>query len=137
MSPTHAALPSATGEFGEKPELTFPDTAPPADLVVEVLTEGSGLVVEAGQTIEVNYLGQIWGGRIFDNSYDRGASIEFPIGMGVVIHGWDEGLVGRAIGSRVLLSIPPHDGYGPGGAPRAGIGGDDTLVFVVDIIGAH
>ncbi|MPV48720.1 FKBP-type peptidyl-prolyl cis-trans isomerase [Pseudactinotalea sp. HY160] len=137
MSESTPTLPSATGDFGDKPELTFPDAAPPEELVVEVLTAGSGLTVESGQTIEVNYFGQIWGGRVFDNSYDRGSSIEFPIGMGVVIHGWDAGLVGRAIGSRLLLSIPPHDGYGPGGAPRAGIGGDDTLVFVVDILGSH
>ncbi|QGH68711.1 FKBP-type peptidyl-prolyl cis-trans isomerase [Pseudactinotalea sp. HY158] len=137
MSESTPTLPSATGDFGDKPELTFPAAAPPEELVVEVLTAGSGLTVESGQTIEVNYFGQIWGGRVFDNSYDRGSSIEFPIGMGVVIHGWDAGLVGRAIGSRLLLSIPPHDGYGPGGAPRAGIGGDDTLVFVVDILGSH
>lgn len=129
-------LPTATGTFGDKPAITFPDSGAPADLVVEVLERGDGAIVEAGQTIEVNYLGQIWGGGIFDNSYDRGSSIEFPIGVGVVISGWDSGLVGQPIGSRVLVSIPPHEGYGPNGVPQAGIGGDDTLVFVVDILGA-
>lgn len=129
------ALPTATGGFGDKPVLTFPTSPAPGDLHVEVLHRGEGEVVEAGRTIEVNYLGQIWGGSIFDNSYDRGAAIEFPIGMGVVIAGWDSALVGQQVGSRVLVSIPPHEGYGPNGVPQAGIGGDDVLVFVVDILG--
>lgn len=128
-------LPAASGAFGDKPEISFPDSSAPADLVVEVLERGEGEIVEAGQTIEVNYLGQVWGGGIFDNSYDRGNTIEFPIGVGVVIGGWDTGLVGQQVGSRLLLSIPPHEGYGPNGAPQAGIGGDDVLVFVVDIVG--
>jgi len=55
----------------------------------------------------------------------------------MVIGGWDDGLVGKAIGSRVLLSIPPEHGYGPRGVPQAGIGGQDTLVFVVDIVGVE
>lgn len=130
-------LPTASGTFGDKPALSFPEGPAPGDLVVDVLERGEGAIVEAGQTIEVNYLGQVWGGDIFDNSYDRGATIEFPIGVGVVISGWDSGLVGKAIGSRVLLSIPPHEGYGPNGAPRAGIGGDDVLVFVTDIVDAR
>lgn len=131
------SLPSATGSFGDKPELTFPDTTPPADLAVEVLSQGDGEVVAAGQTIDVDYLGQVWGGRVFDNSYDRGSSIQFGIGIGQVISGWDNALVGQQVGSRVLISIPPHEGYGPGGNQRAGIGGQDTLVFVVDLKGAR
>ena len=65
----------------------------------------------------------------------RGSSISFPIGVGAVIGGWDEGLVGQQVGSRVLLSIPSHLGYGDRGVPQAGIKGGDTLVFVVDIVG--
>ncbi len=129
------ALPTATGGFGDKPVLTFPESPAPADLVVQILSRGTGEPVEAGQDIEVNYLGQSWGGGIFDNSYDRGESISFPIGVGAVIAGWDEGLVGQQVGSRVLLSIPSHLGYGDRGVPQAGIRGGDTLVFVVDILG--
>lgn len=129
-----ANLPTATGSFGEKPVITFPDGPPPADLQVQVLHQGTGSLVEAGDDLEANYLGQSWGGAVFDNSYDRGSSISFPIGVGAVIGGWDEGLVGQAIGSRVLLSIPSHLGYGDRGVPQAGIKGGDTLVFVVDII---
>lgn len=132
-----AALPEASGSFGDKPTLTFPDSAAPAELEVQVLSRGDGDLVEAGQDIEVNYLGQSWGGRVFDNSYDRGESISFPIGVGAVIAGWDEGLVGQQVGSRVLLSIPSHLGYGDRGVPQAGIRGGDTLVFVVDILGTH
>ncbi len=128
-------LPTATGSFGDKPTLTFPAEAAPADLEVHVLHRGTGDLVEAGQDIEVNYLGQSWGGSVFDNSYDRGESISFPIGVGAVIGGWDEGLVGQQVGSRVLLSIPSHLGYGDRGVPQAGIRGGDTLVFVVDILG--
>jgi peptidylprolyl isomerase len=130
-----ATLPEATGSFGEKPTLTFPDAAPSAEL--EVLVPGDGALVEAGDDLEVHYLGQSWAGGVFDNSYDRGSSISFPIGVGAVIGGWDEGLVGQPVGSRVLLSIPPHLGYGDRGVPQAGIAGGATLVFVVDIVGTH
>ncbi|HEX5331887.1 MAG TPA: FKBP-type peptidyl-prolyl cis-trans isomerase [Cellulomonas sp.] len=130
-----AQLPEATGSFGEKPTLTFPDASAPAELEVLVLSRGDGDLVEAGDDLVVHYLGQTWAGQVFDNSYDRGSSINFPIGVGAVIGGWDEGLVGQQIGSRVLLSIPPHLGYGDRGVPAAGIKGGDTLVFVVDIVG--
>lgn len=131
------ALPTASGSFGDKPTLTFPDAPPPDELAVQVLSPGEGPLVESGQTIEVNYYGEVWGGSMFDNSYDRGSSIEFPIGVGTVIAGWDNSLVGQPIGSRVLVAVPPHEGYGPRGVPQAGIGGDDTLVFVVDILNAR
>lgn len=130
-------LPTASGSFGDTPVLEFPDSGAPAALRVEVLEQGSGAAVAAGDTIVVNYHGQTWGGDVFDSSYRRGESISFPIGIGAVIAGWDKGLVGQTIGSRVLLSIPPADGYGSRGVPQAGIGGTDTLVFVVDIIGVE
>lgn len=132
-----STLPQASGTFGEKPVLSFPENSAPEELTVEVLEQGTGDEVRAGQNIDVHYLGQVWGGGIFDNSYDRRSSIQFPIGVGAVISGWDESLVGQQIGSRVLVSIPPHQGYGPNGNPGAGIRGTDTLVFVVDIIGAR
>ncbi|WP_454859889.1 FKBP-type peptidyl-prolyl cis-trans isomerase [Promicromonospora soli] len=127
-------LPTASGTFGDKPELTFPEGDAPAGLQVQVLAEGSGPVVESGRTIVVNYLGQTWAGHVFDNSYDRGTTIDFPIGVGAVIGGWDKGMVGQNVGSRLLLSIPPEHGYGARGVPQAGIGGGDTLVFVVDVV---
>lgn len=134
---TALTLPQISGDFGTKPSISFPGGAAPEGLVVRVLRPGSGAIVEPGQEIEVNYLGQIWDGQVFDNSFDRGQPLTFPIGVGMVIGGWDDGLVGQAIGSRLLLSIPPEHGYGPRGVPQAGIKGMDTLVFVVDILDAR
>lgn len=130
-------LPTASGTFGEKPSITFPEGSAPEDLAVRVLSEGEGDVVAAGDDIEVDYHGQTWGGRVFDSSFDRGAPVTFPIGVGAVIAGWDDALVGKNVGSRVLISIPPHLGYGERGMPQAGIRGTDTLVFVVDIRGTQ
>ena len=125
------------GDFGRKPALEFTGSGPSEDLLVEVLHEGDGPEVEPGDQIQCHYLGQVWGGDVFDNSYDRGQALAFQIGVGMVIRGWDDGLVGQKVGSRVLLSIPSEYGYGDRGVPQAGIGGGDTLVFVTDILGAH
>ncbi|WP_022867643.1 FKBP-type peptidyl-prolyl cis-trans isomerase [Schaalia vaccimaxillae] len=125
---------TVTGEFGRKPSLAF-ESVPSDELLVEVLHEGDGQVVEAGDTIHCHYLGQVFDGDVFDNSYDRGQALTFQIGVGMVIRGWDEGLLGHKVGSRVLLSIPSEYGYGDRGVPQAGIGGGDTLVFVTDILG--
>lgn len=128
-------LPTATGGIGEKPTLTFPATPPPS-LQRVVLTEGTGPEVVAGDWLSTNYLGQVWNGTVFDNSYDRGTPSAFQIGVGAVVPGWDVGLVGVKVGSRVLLSLPPADGYGSAGrAPD--IGGADTLVFVIDVLEAY
>ena len=109
---------------------------PSGKLQTGVLVEGEGEVVEKGQTIAVDYLGQVYGGKKpFDESYSS-QSASFPIGVGQVVKGWDQALVGQTIGSRVVLAIPPALGYGKGGNEQAGIKGTDTLYFVVDILGA-
>ncbi|WP_312347870.1 FKBP-type peptidyl-prolyl cis-trans isomerase [Actinomyces sp.] len=128
---------TVTGDFGRKPTLDFSGAEPSEDLLVEVLHEGDGQEVEPGDQIQCHYLGQVWNGGVFDNSYDRGQALAFQIGVGMVIRGWDDGLVGQKVGSRVLLSIPSEYGYGNRGVPQAGIGGGDTLVFVTDILGVH
>jgi peptidylprolyl isomerase len=126
-----------TESFGKKPTVTHRDGAPDTSLVTEVLSQGDGAEVKKGELLTANYLGQIWrDGKVFDNSYDRGAPSSFPIGVGGVITGWDEGLVGKKIGSRVLLSIPADKGYKAQGNTEAGIKGDDTLIFVVDLVSA-
>ncbi len=95
-------------------------------------------MVESGQDLTVHYTGVIYAsGEQFDSSWDRGEPSSFPIGVGGVIAGWDEGLVGQTVGSQVLLVIPPEQGYGADGNPDAGISGTDTLVFVVDILAAN
>jgi|SRR5690625_2846634 len=111
-------LPTATGSFGDKPTFTFPSDPASADLQVQILEQGDGAEVQTGQTIVVNYLGQVWDGGVFDNSYDRGTTILFPIGVGMVIAGWDQSLVGQKIGTRLLVSIPSELGYGERGFRR-------------------
>ena len=128
-------LPTASGAFGEKPTLTFPAGNPPATLQRVILSEGSGPVTAKGDWLITNYLGQVWNGEVFDNSYDRGTTSAFQIGTKAVVPGWDTALVGVPVGSRVMLSLPPADGYGPTGNEGAGIKGTDTLVFLIDVLG--
>jgi peptidylprolyl isomerase len=93
-------------------------------------------VVKKGQTIAVRYLGQVYRGKKpFDENY-TGDLLSPQIGVGGVVPGWDKTLVGKRVGSEVILAIPPKDGYGKAGSPNAGIKGTDTLYFVVDILGA-
>ncbi len=133
-----AGLPTVVLGADGAPTLTIPATDPSATLVTQPLIKGAGAVVTAGQTITVQYVGVIYGtSKVFDSSWKRGAPIDFAIGAGQVIPGWDEGLVGQTIGSQVLLVIPPDKGYGTQGSANAGISGTDTLVFVIDILGAY
>lgn len=131
------ALPKVTGGFGATPTVTYPSSGPPAGLHQKVLERGHGAVLAKGDLLVANYLGQIWRGKVFDSSFSRKQPIAVQIGMGQVIPGWDKTLVGARVGSRLLLVIPPADGYGSKGNSQAGISGTDTLVFVVDVLGAY
>ncbi len=123
------------GAFGSTPTVTVPDTAAPPKLTQQTLVQGKGAAVAAGDTLIANYVGETWASqKVFDSSFTRGAPAGFVIGKGRVIPGWDKTLVGQKLGSRVLLTIPPADGYGTGGNSQAGITGTDTLVFVVDLV---
>jgi peptidylprolyl isomerase len=132
-----------TGAFDTKPTLTFPASPAPKRLTEQTLVAGNGTPVAAGDTVVTNYVGEIWpttagsAPKVFDSSFARGAPAGFVIGTGTVIPGFDKTLVGKRIGTRVLLSIPPADGYGPSGNSQAGISGSDTLVFVVDLLAAY
>lgn len=120
------------------PKLTVPKSEAPAETQQATLIEGDGPVVEANQFITAHYHGVLWkDGSVFDSSWDRGTPADFLIGAGQVIPGWDKTLVGKKVGSRVVLVIPPKDGYGEQGNPNGGISGTDTLVFVVDILDAY
>jgi peptidylprolyl isomerase len=128
-------MPKVNAEFGAMPELEFPAPTAPAGLKALEVIEGDGPVVRKGDTVTVNYHGVVWGSeKPFDSSFNRHEPASFGIGVGQVIKGWDQTVVGHNVGSRLLLSIPPEYGYGSRGIPQAGIGGGDTLVFVVDII---
>lgn len=120
-----------------KPEVDFPGDTPPDDLVIEDISDGDGAEAEAGDTIEAHYVGVAWStGEEFDSSWDRGEPLRFQVGVGQVISGWDEGIVGMCAGGRRKLTIPPQMGYGANGAGSA-IGPNETLIFVVDLVSTN
>jgi peptidylprolyl isomerase len=120
-----------------KPLVQPHEGAPPADLVVEDLTVGSGPEARAGQVATVHYVGVSHStGEEFDASWNRGEPFQFSLGAGQVIAGWDQGVVGMKVGGRRKLVIPPHLGYGQRGAGRA-IKPGETLIFVVDLVGVR
>lgn len=149
-SPSNSATPSATPSpkitdgplpavtagtgFNQKPTVAKGTVTPSKDLAVKALIPGDGPVIASGDYIQVNYLGQIWDtAKVFDTSFGRGPYTNV-IGQGKVIPGWDQGMVGQKVKSRVMLAIPPALGYGSSGNAQAGIKGTDTLVFVVDVL---
>ena len=117
-----------------KPELDFPGDTPPADLVIEDLIPGSGPAVQAGQTVTTHYVGWAFStGEEFDASWNRGDPLSFRAGIGQVIRGWDQGLLGMQVGGRRKLTIPAHLAYGDRGAGGV-IAPGETLIFVVDLV---
>ena len=121
----------------DKPEIDFPDGPPPNELEVTELSEGDGTEATAGSTVSVHYVGVAHStGEEFDASYDRGAPLDFRLGVGQVISGWDQGVQGMKVGGRRRLVIPPHLGYGDRGAGGV-IKPGETLIFVVDLVDVH
>ena len=132
-------LPTVSAKTGTAPAVKIPTSNPPSKLVVKTLIKGSGPPVAKGQEVVTQYVGLNWRTRtVFDSSWSRGAPFGFEIGASPaqIIPGWDTGLVGVPVGSRVMLVIPPKDGYGSAGQSSVGIKGTDTLVFVVDVLDA-
>ena len=123
--------------MSSKPSVSIPSTNPPADLVIEDLTVGTGKEATKGTNVEVHYVGVAWStGKQFDASWDRNEAFEFRIGAGQVIAGWDQGVAGMKVGGRRSLTIPAHLGYGNQGAGGV-IKGGETLVFVVDLLNVN
>jgi peptidylprolyl isomerase len=117
-----------------RPEIDFPGDQPPTELVVEDITVGDGTEATAGSTVSAHYVGVAHStGEEFDASWNRGAPLDFRLGVGMVIAGWDQGIEGMKVGGRRRLAIPPHLGYGDRGAGAA-IKGGETLIFVVDLM---
>ena len=118
----------------EKPEVDFPAGEPPADLQVTDVWEGDGPEAKAGDTVSVHYVGVAFStGEEFDSSWSRGDPLEFRLGAGRVIAGWDQGLQGMRVGGRRQLVIPPDLAYGNRGAGRV-IRPGETLIFVCDLV---
>jgi peptidylprolyl isomerase len=122
----------------EKPEVEIPEGQSPSyQLELDDITVGDGEEAVAGRVVEVHYVGVSWSnGQEFDASWNRGDTFKFGLGKGQVIPGWDQGVAGMKVGGRRRITIPPQLGYGKRGAGGV-IGPDETLVFVVDLIGVR
>ncbi|MCE7082612.1 FKBP-type peptidyl-prolyl cis-trans isomerase [Streptomyces sp. ST2-7A] len=117
-----------------KPEVDFPGGEPPADLQITDVVQGDGPEAKAGDTVSVHYVGVSFGsGEEFDASWNRGRPLQFQLGAGQVIAGWDRGVQGMRVGGRRQLVIPPHLAYGDRGAGSA-IKPGETLIFVCDLV---
>jgi len=128
--------PGATAPARPKPQVKPPPGPPPKQLVTKDLVPGTGPPAKAGQSLTVNYVGVLYrGGKQFDASFDHGQPFTFTLGQGSVIPGWDRGLVGMRVGGRRELVVPPNLAYGAQGQPPT-IGPNQTLVFVIDLLGA-
>ncbi|MDA0644061.1 FKBP-type peptidyl-prolyl cis-trans isomerase [Nonomuraea ferruginea] len=123
---------------GAAPGVTIPDVAPPSGFAAAVLGRGTGPAVEAGRLLVVQYVAAAWSDRrIVTSTWERGRPEAFTIGDGSVIRGWNRALTGVPAGSRVAMVVPPDDGYGATGQPGLGIGPEETLVYVVDVLAAY
>ena len=118
-----------------KPLVTIPPSSPSTELMIEDLVVGSGSSVDVGDFLIMDYVGVSYStGLQFDASWDRGSPFPFELGAGRVIQGWDQGIVGMAVGGRRSLTIPPDLAYGENGSGSGSIGPNETLVFVVDLL---
>lgn len=118
----------------EKPEIDFPEGEAPKDLVIEEIQVGDGAEAKKGDRVSVHYVGVAFStGEEFDASWNRGSALQFQLGIGQVIAGWDQGVQGMKVGGRRKLTIPAHLAYGDRGAGSA-IAPGETLIFVCDLV---
>ena len=103
------------------------------ELKIDKYHEGTGAQAQAGKMVRVHYTGMLENGQKFDSSRDRGEPIEFPLGVGYVIQGWDQGIAQLRVGDKAKLTIPAHLGYGAAGVPGV-IPGGATLIFDVELV---
>lgn len=127
-----AGLPTVTPGTG-KPTVTIPASAAPSAMAAQTLIEGTGRKVEDGDTILARYVGYSWKtGELFDDGFATPTSEQ----LANLIPGWTKGLKGKTVGSRVLLVLPPADGF-PEGANNPPVEKGDTVVYVVDLLFAY
>ena len=117
-----------------RPEVDFPGGEPPAELQVTDIWEGDGGVANPGDMVQVHYVGVAFStGEEFDASWNRGDPLQFQLGAGQVIAGWDQGVQGMKVGGRRQLIIPPDLAYGDRSVGYA-IAPGETLIFVCDLV---
>jgi len=132
MNPSDSTvMPIVSANAGQAPTISKPEGTPPSTLTASDVIVGSGAEVLATSTLTVHYILMAWStGKIIDSSWS-GQPATFPLAN--VVEGWQKGLPGAKVGGRRLLILPPSMGYGAAGAGP--IGPNETLIFVVDIIG--
>ncbi|CEH03414.1 peptidyl-prolyl cis-trans isomerase [Propionibacterium freudenreichii] len=129
-----AGLPTVSGDINN-PSITIPSgVAAPSDLVVQPLIKGTGKQVAATDTVTVNFISMSWGdSRVVQSTYSNGSNSPQTGALSGVVEGWQKGLVGQPVGSRVLLVVPPSQAY-PDGNTNPSIAPNTTMVYVVDIL---
>src|SRR5579871_2916893 len=122
-----------SGPLSKEPKVTVPSGAAPTTLRTKDLVTGTGAIVQAGDSINVNYVGVLYkGGKTFDSSWSRGAPTAFTLSNGSVIPGWVQGIAGMRVGGRRELIIPPSLAYGS--QAQSTIPANSTLIFIVDVL---
>jgi len=128
-------MPSPAGKWGTEPTVTVPNGAPPTVLEASNLITGTGATAQAHDTVTVQYVGVDYDTqKEFQASWDSGMPFSFTLGVGQVIPGWDQGVVGMKVGGRRELVIPPALAYGATPPPNSGIAPNATLIFVIDLL---
>jgi len=131
--PAPSGAPSVTGSAADKPVVTIPSSAAPSSMIAANLIEGSGVAVAKGDVVQVRYVGYSWKtGKLIDDQFATPSDGK----LSSTIPGWQSGLVGKKVGSRVLLVLPPADGY-PQGSNNPPVEAGDTVVYVVDVLFAY
>jgi peptidylprolyl isomerase len=118
---------------GRAPRSSSAAITTPSGLTYLITKKGTGRQLKAGDTVILNYTGMLTDGRTFDSSHDRKQPLEFKLGAGKVIKGYDEGLAKLRVGDHAILVIPGKLAYGPRGVPDV-IPPDATLVFVIEVV---
>ena len=120
-----------------KPDVSIPAGNPPAELLMEDITVGEGKTAQAGNIVEVHYVGVAWStNRQFDASWDRGETFDFRLGAGQVIQGWDDGVAGMKVGGRRQAHIPFEQAWGAEGQQQIGLPENTDIIVVIDLLAA-
>ncbi len=122
-----------TNSFSKEEKMSGEVVETPSGLKYIIIEEGKGAKPEKWQKVKVHYTGKLEDGTVFDSSVKRGVPIEFELGVGRVIKGWDEGIADMKVGGKRQLIIPPDLGYGANGYPPV-IPPNSTLIFDVELV---